>query len=102
MVRDRLMARDVSDRCTTCGLGFLYGPVFTDFIEIIGQRGLRRTHNFEYRFYARMFGHDINTRWPSDVTLADCDSIFLGCVVDSDMKCPKCGHFAFAEGARSV
>jgi hypothetical protein len=93
------MMREVSNRCVACGFGFLYGPVFTDFITIIHQHSFRRTYNFEYRLYARMFGHETDTPWPEDVSLADCDSMFLGCVVDPNMKCPRCGQFAFADRA---
>jgi hypothetical protein len=44
-----------------------------------------------------MFGHPLDPSWPRGVTLADCDSMFLGCVIDSNMRCPKCGAFAFPE-----
>jgi hypothetical protein len=93
------MAREVSNRCVACGFGFFYGPVFTDFITIIHQHGFRRTYKFDYRLYAKMFGHETHTPWPADVGIGDCDSMFLGCVIDADMKCPKCGQFAFPDRA---
>ena len=91
------MDRQVSNRCVNCGFGFVFGPVFTDFIGIIRRHGFQRTYNFDYRLYSRMFGHNDERDWQREVALSDCDSIFLGCVVDLNMKCPMCGAFAFAE-----
>jgi hypothetical protein len=91
------MGRQVSNHCVGCGFGFLYGPIFTDFLAIAREHGFRRTYGLDYRFCAKMFGHQEDSWWPEGVTLADCDSMFLGCVVDPDMRCPKCGAYAFPE-----
>jgi hypothetical protein len=91
------MSRYPSNRCVNCGFGFLFGPVFTDFMTIIKKHGFRRTYDFDYRLYTQMFGQEYDPPWPTEVSFDDCDSVFLGCLVDSKMKCPKCGQFAFAE-----
>jgi hypothetical protein len=91
------MAREVQDYCSSCGVGFVIGPLFVDYISQLRRRGLHRTLGFDYRFYSLMFGYDDVESWPSDVTLADCDSIFLGDLIDPDMECPKCKSFAFME-----
>ena len=94
------MERDVSNRCVECGYGFLFGPVFSDFVGIIRSNGFRRVYNFDYqsyRVYCEMFGHSRDDEWPKDVTLTESDSMFLDCVVDPDMKCPRCGTYAFSE-----
>jgi hypothetical protein len=91
------MEREVSNRCVNCGFGFLFGPVFTDFIGIIRRQGFHRTYNFDYRLYSTMFGYQSEHEWPREVAFADCDSMFLGCVVDPNLKCPRCGAFAFPE-----
>jgi outer membrane lipoprotein-sorting protein len=94
------MARQVSDHCSSCGLAFIIGPLWVDYIEQLQKRGLRRTLNFDYRFYNLLFEHA--PHWGPDeiVTLADCDSVFLGDIIDPEMKkCPKCGASAFLEVA---
>jgi hypothetical protein len=91
------MDREVSNRCVNCGFGFLIGPVLTDFISIIRDHGFQSVYNFDYKLYAKMFGHESEREQPTEHELQDCDSMFLGCVVDPNMKCPKCGAFAFAE-----
>ena len=55
------------------------------------------TYGFNYKLYVMMFGHEDSGNWPKERPLAECDSMFLGCLVDPDMKCPKCGEFAFPE-----
>jgi len=89
------MSSNLSDRCASCGVAFVIGAFFTDFIADFWKRGLRRTLDFDYRLYERLFDHEHSTEWPSHVSPADCDSIFLGDVIDSEMRCPKCGGFAF-------
>lgn len=91
------MGREVSNRCTECGFGFLYGPIFTDFIAIARKHGFQRTYGMDYRLCAKLFGYQEEPCWPEGVTLSDCDSMFLGCLVDPDMRCPRCGAFAFPE-----
>ena len=61
------------------------------------QRGLRATLYFEYGMYEDWFGHAHSDELQAEVTLANCDSIYLGDVIDSEMRCPKCGGFAFPE-----
>lgn len=89
------MGREISDHCVNCGVAFVMGPFLADYISKLRERGLRRTLDFDYRIYERMFGHEHSPEWPSDVTVADCDSIFLGCVVDPEILCPRCGRPAF-------
>jgi hypothetical protein len=91
------MPRQIRDRCASCGISFVIGTFFADYIAYLKQRGLRRTLNFDYNLYGSMFGHGGGANWPTDVTVADCDSIFVGSPVDTEMRCPKCGEFAFAE-----
>jgi hypothetical protein len=90
------MAQQVTDHCVNCGLGFIIGPIFVDYISQLRRRGLVRTLNFDYKFYCLMFGHEDVENWPNEITLADCDSIFLGDLIDPAMVCPKCGAVAFA------
>jgi hypothetical protein len=78
-------------------MSFVIGPCFVDYIDEVQRRGLRRTLDLDYRFYCALFGYGDVDAWPHNVALEDCDSIFLGDVIDPDMRCPKCGHFAFAE-----
>jgi hypothetical protein len=78
----------------------LYGPVFTDFIGLMQTLGFQKTFNFDRdmrTIYCNMFGHSYVDDTETEPALADCDSIFLGCVIDSNMKCPRCGGFAFVE-----
>jgi hypothetical protein len=89
------MGRELSDHCASCGVAFVIGPLFVDYIAEFRKRGLRRTLDFDYRFYERLFDHEHSTEWPSDVSAADCDSIYLGDLIDSETHCPKCGGFAF-------
>jgi hypothetical protein len=92
-----IMARQVSDCCASCGVAFVIGPVFVDYISALRGRGLRRALDFDYQLYSRMFGHEGAEGWPTYVTLEDCDSVFLGDVIDPEMRCPKCGGLAFVE-----
>jgi hypothetical protein len=87
--------REISNSCASCGVAFAMGPLFRDYISRLRERGLRRTLNFDYRFYERLCGHEPSPEWPSQVSAADCDSIFLGDVIDPEMRCPKCGGYAF-------
>jgi hypothetical protein len=92
------VARQVEMQCTSCGMAFVFGPIFWDFIRDLRKCRLRRTLDFDYDFYCGAFAGDEGFEVPDDeITLTNCDSIFLGCLVDPDMRCPKCGEFAFAE-----
>ncbi len=91
------MARLVSDQCASCGIAFVIGPLWVDYIEQLKQRGLSRTLNFDYDFYNQLFAYVPKWGPVDDVTLGNCDSIFLGDLIDPDMQCPKCGGRAFTE-----
>ena len=91
------MRRGLSDHCVRCKLPFVIGPLFVDYIPQLRQRGLRSTLHFDYRLYEDWYGHPRSDEWPAQVTLANCDSVYLGDVIDSAMRCPKCGGFAFPQ-----
>jgi len=91
------MRRIVSDRCAGCGLPFVMGREDVDFIKELKRRDLQRTLNFNYPSYIQRFEHTNVTPPEGEVTAENCDSIFLGEMIDIEMKCPKCGKYAFAE-----
>src|SRR5262245_57659388 len=93
------MSREMADRCANCGVAFVIGPIFVDYIDKLRKRGLRRTFEFDYRFYCEMFGHEDVECLRSVVDLSDCDSVFLGDLIDTEMTCPKCGDMAFADAS---
>lgn len=89
------MTRHVSDHCSSCGLAFVIGPLWADYISELQQRGLHRTLDFDYRFYNLLFRHVPPWGPEGAVTQADYDSIFLGDIINPEMKYPKCGASAF-------
>ena len=91
------MRRIVSDRCSNCGLPLVIGPADVDYIKELQRRGLERTLRFDYVHYLDRFDHPEVQPPADEVTEENCDSLFLGELIDIDMKCPKCGGFAFAE-----
>jgi hypothetical protein len=91
------MRRIVSDRCASCGLPLVIGPKDVDYIKELQRRGLERTLRFDYLHYMECFDHSESACPKEEITSENCDSLFLGELIDIDMKCPKCGGFAFAE-----
>jgi hypothetical protein len=73
------------------------GPENVDYIEELRRRGLRRTLDFDYAECCKRFGHPESDIPDEEVTSDNCDSLFLGRLIDVDMRCPKCGEYAFAE-----
>ena len=91
------MSRAIDDHCRNCKLAFVMGPLFWDYVAEVRGRGLRRTLGLDYQLYERWFGHEPAGDWPTVVSIDDCDSVYLGDVIDPDLSCPRCGEFAFGQ-----
>jgi hypothetical protein len=91
------MSRQVADHCVNCGIRFVIGPLWVDYIGQLKTRGLLRTLGFDYEFYNLLFANSPHWGPEGEVTLGNCDSVFLGDLIDPEMKCPKCGEQAFHE-----
>ena len=91
------MKHDPLEECVSCGVALVIGPFFHDYIAEFRRRGLRRTFGFEFhRGYEKLFGHEHSDDWGVDVTPENCDSVFVGCVIDRGKLCPRCGKRMFA------
>jgi predicted RNase H-like HicB family nuclease len=95
--RIAVMARHACDRCASCGIPFVIVPLWEDYISKLQVRGLNRTLDFDYEFYNNLFAQERTWKPVDQVTMENCDSIFLGDVIDAEMKCPKCGKLAFLD-----